>query len=471
MKTKQLLGILLLALVGLNTTAQTTFQKIYNWAGVVAEDAKSVQQTTDGGYMITGFIYPPSGGDAQLYFIKTDMFGDTAWFKHYDGIGSGTGGNSVQQTSDGGYIATGIYQGGGVYLVKTNNSGDSLWTKKFAVGAIGTAGNSVQQTNDGGYIIAGTLSTGADDNIYLLKTNSIGDTLWTKTFSGNGVDFGYSVQQTTDGGYIIAGETWSFGAGSIDAYLIKTNSNGDTLWTKTFGTANGDGAREVRQTTDGGYIICGLSNGDIKLIKTNASGNLVWQQNFGGINLDIGNSVKQTNDGGYIITGYIQRFDTGIGIWINEAHLIKTNSVGTQLWDRNYGTVGTEGFSVQQTTDGGYIATGASSRIFLLKTDSLGNVAPTGISTNFIQGNEILIFPNPSNGVFELKSEMENEKSEIKIYNALGEIIYQSEIKNDKTEIDLSSQPKGIYFYQITSPFPSGVGRGEAISSGKIIVQ
>jgi hypothetical protein len=207
------------------------------------------------------------------------------WTKTFGGINDDRG-NSVQQTTDGGYIVTGYTGSFGagstdVYLIKTDVTGDTTWTKTFG-GTSGEQGNSVQQSADGGYIIAGTTNSFGVDSIdvYLIRTDATGNSIWTKTFGGTGKEIVYSVRQTTDGGYIIGGITTSFGAGSFDVYLVKTDATGDTSWTRTFGGTSYDGGYSVQQTTDGGYIIGASSvsfgiggSYDVYLIKTDANGN------------------------------------------------------------------------------------------------------------------------------------------------------------------------------------------------------
>jgi hypothetical protein len=381
-------GCLLLSAVSLSSIAlaQTGWQRTYG-EPYYPEWGSSVQQTADGGYVIAGVFYPFGTGDADVWLIKTDAQGDTLWTRTFGGD-SGDAGYSVRQTTDGGYIVAGSTWSFGaghydIYLVKTNATGDTLWTRTYG-GVETELGHSVQQTTDGGYIIAGGASSfGAGrSDFYLVKTNARGDTLWTRTYGGPEHEEGYSVQQTSDGGYIVAGHTTSFGAGQDDVYLVKTNASGDTLWTRTCGGPEDDEGRSVQQTTDGGYIIAGTTQtpdaeDDVYLVRTDADGNTLWTRTYGGADYDEGSSVEQTTDGGYIVAGNTDSYDAGRG------YLVKTNAQGDTLLTRIYGGAA---HSVRQTTDGGYIIMGSYlGDVCLIKTNAdpdVGRVAilsPPGI--------------------------------------------------------------------------------------------
>jgi len=327
----------------------------------------SVQQTIDGGYIITGSTESYGNGGSDVYLIKTNANGDSLWTKTFGGAG-GDYGSSLQVTSDGGYIITGRteYANGDkdVYLIKTDANGDSLWTKTYG-GTSVDFGLFVKQTTDGGFIIAGateSFGNGGRD-AFLIKTDSIGIEQWAQSFGGTAFDVGNCVQQTTDGGYIKIGGTNSFGNGNRDAYLIKTDGNGVEQWNQTFGGVDFDLGSNVKQTTDGGYIITGRTvsfgagNKDVYLVKTDASGVEQWYQTFGGSAFDLGTCVDQTTDGGYIICGGTDSYGAGA----RDVFLIKTDGNGVEQWNETFGGSSFEiANSVQLTSDGSYIIIGGT---------------------------------------------------------------------------------------------------------------
>ena len=312
------------------------------YGGSEIDQACCVQQTMDEGYIIAGETRSFGLGSIDVWLIKTDLFGDTLWTRTFGG-GSGDGARFVRQTLDGGYIIaawTNSFSAGylDIWLIKTDSKGDTLWTKTFGGTGIDDA-SSVQQTLDEGYIIAGgteSFSSSSFD-VWLIKTNSFGDTLWTKTYGGVAGEGAAAVQQTSDDGYILAGVTTSFGSGLADVWLIKTNSFGDTVWTKSYGGSNDDGAWSVQQTLDGGYIIAGATSSfsagydDVWLIKTNSFGDTLWTRTYGGIGGDRASCVEQTLDDGYILVGVTSSFGSGLSdIW-----LIKTDGMGNTVTSMN----------------------------------------------------------------------------------------------------------------------------------------
>jgi len=317
----------------------TIWTKTYG--GTNGDFGYSVQQSSDSGYIFAGGTWSYGVGSADIWLVKTNTLGDTVWTKTIGGSGYEDS-RSVQQTNDGGYIVAGwtLSYGAGltdIWLIKTNADGDTAWTRIYG-GSNYEFAWSVQQTTDSGYIIAGqTSSYGAGvSDVWLIKTNATGGILWSKTFGGGNDEIGFSVQQTTDGGYIVVGETWSYGVGG-DVWMIKTNTLGDTVWTKTHGGNAWDRGYSVQQTTDGGYIIAGHTQSygavsqDVLLIKTDSNGNQVWTKTIGRDSADVAYEVRQTTDGGYIIGGYTKSFGAGReDFWLikmkPEGKILETNT-------------------------------------------------------------------------------------------------------------------------------------------------
>jgi hypothetical protein len=359
-----------------------------------------VEQTKEGGYIILG------SASHNIWLIKTDRTGHEQWNRTFQG-NEPVIGHTVHQTKDGGYILIGgtvtIHgQYNNSLLIKTDDEGNEQWSKIFG-GPQRDLFLSGQQTNDSGYILVGdTDSFGSKDvsRIWLLKTDETGNKQWNKTY-GNGS--GNSIQQTTDAGYIIAGTTHGNMTRS-DMFLLKTDFYGNEAWKKTYGSPYSDLGHSAQQTSDGGFIIFGISYqgemGNVPavslLIKTDSQGNEVWNKTFRkGENDDIqGYTVRQTKDQGYIMTGTLASFS--IPGWYN-LWLLRTDTNGNIVWERTFDSgdeYGDRGKVVQQTADGGYIVAGDSAEeaIWLIKiaaespvknTFILGRISASTISENY----------------------------------------------------------------------------------------
>jgi uncharacterized delta-60 repeat protein len=429
-----------------------------------------VQQTTDGGFVVAGRTYSFGAWSGDIYLVKADSQGDTLWSRTYGGS-SGDWAYSVQETTDGGYIVAGYATSTGAngedfYFVKTNNHGDTLWTRSYGGGNNDEA-YSVQQTADEGYISAGwTYSFGAgDSDFYLVKLNSQGNILWTRTYGGYSADNARSVQQTSDEGYILAGNTWSFGAGNDDFYLVKTNSQGDTLWTRTYGGSSWDHATSVRQTFDGGYIIAGSTQSfgagydDFYLVKTDDQGDTLWTRSYGGDLFDYAYSVQQTADGGYVVAGYSCSF----GTFDYDFYLVKTNSQGDTLWTRRYGgSDDDDAFCVQQTTDGGYVIGGHTyasnegiNKFYVVKTGPESQGSEQIEMSTPEQYAVYPNFPNPFNASTQIVYELpKTGRVSLSVFNLLGE-----EVTNlvagvqaggrHSVVFDGSGLASGVYLYRL----------------------
>jgi hypothetical protein len=292
----------------------------------------------------------------------------------------------AKQTKEGGYIVAGTARSN-AFLMKADSNGEIEWNRTFG-GPETDEAYAVQQTFDGGFIIlGGTVSYGAGGiDAWLIKTDPEGNEEWNKTFGGRSADYGHSIQQTKDGGYVVAGTMTLQGN---RCQLLKTDSKGNEEWNKTFGKSKDERiyAKSVQQTKDGGYIIVGTKylvdewDDDVWLIKTDSKGNEEWNKTFGKSKSEEGRSVQQTSDGGYIIVA-----DTH-GSWMEDVDmwLIKTDSKGREKWSKMFGSPDCldRGYSVQQTKEGGYVIVGVTdsysaggwSDVWLIKTDSRGNEA------------------------------------------------------------------------------------------------
>jgi hypothetical protein len=383
----------------------------------------SLQQTTDGGYILGGYSGSGIGGDktqdnwdqgpyltADYWVVKTDDNGVKQWDKRFGGTDEDVL-NSLQQTTDGGYILGG-YSASGIggdktegtrgyyfpdyWVVKIDANGIKQWDKRFG-GYNGQALYSLQQTSDGGYILGGNSSSGVggdktEDNrgytdYWIVKIDANGIKKWDKRFGGSDYDYLYALQQTSDGGYILGGYSYSGiggdktedSRGSTDYWIVKTDSNGVKQWDKRFGGRNYDYLYALRQTSDGGYIVGGWTRSKISgdktddsrgwqdywIVKIDANGIKQWDKDFGGSNDDRLFSLQQTMDSGYILGGSsrsnISGDKTEDSRGVEDYWIVKIDAGGIKQWDKRLGGSDFDYLKcLRQTADGGYIMGGYS---------------------------------------------------------------------------------------------------------------
>ncbi len=488
--------------------SQTLFQKSYSHLGF--EAGTCVIKTTDGGYLEAGTTGTGTFGPDKFYIVKTDYAGGVLWSKTYSGDVSEYLA-CVIQTTDGGYMLVGTTFSfnsspyGDILVIKINATGLISWQKHYGYTGY-DYGESVQQTADGGYIIGGlTSSFGAGYyDYFIMKIDSVGYGAWGTTIGGTGNDYAFAVLQTSDGGYMIAGQENSYSVTQFNPYnimLCKLNAAGNVLWSKAYGGGLAAGnyvCNSLRSTTDGGFILCGWTDGagaglqDVFMMKTDSAGILQWSKTYGGTNSDFGYDVQQTANGGYAIVGSTKSFGAGN----DDAYLITTDATGNMVWSVCYGDTAIDrANSLEQTADGGFIiagetsATGSSnSNFYLIKCDASGTtgcyendvltivtspvtdegtifpivtsnavwltsnaavgsgcIATTLCSTVGIQDtdhgeNIISVYPNPANEQLTFSIPLDG----LEVFNVFGEVIIShSGITQNISVRDLTD---GIYF-------------------------
>jgi hypothetical protein len=396
------------------------------WSNTFGHDYQNfglwVEQTNDNGFIITGYRWGLGHGGEDIVLLKTNEFGDQQWIKiigefHYDQ------GFCVKQLPDSGFIIAGYTMSfeikGDVYIVRTNKNGDKLWAKNYGIGKI-EYGFEVLPVEDNNFVIIGTrggfynmMHTNYlchDADLLLIKINTEGDTLWTKTHGGSSHDWGWSIKPAPGEGYYCFGSTQSYGAGSFDAYLLKVDNTGNEIWHKTYGGPEYDYGNSMDIASDGSLYLLGSTksygqnnSSDIYLIKTNPSGDSLWTRTFGGPSQDYGYCVKAIPDGGCAVLGEIRHDD--------------------------------------------------NSDLYLVRVDSSGNSTLFGnISDIKNKKTEVLIYPNPCKNYIALivKSHSVSEGFNLRIYSSEGHLLLSKDnIKTSKYEMKTDTLPAGIYYYQV----------------------
>lgn len=399
---KKLRTLVALLLLSVMATAQITFQRTYG--GLTADEGFFATPTSDGGFILAGNTASYGAGQEDAWLLKTDASGNVLWTKAYGGSAHESI-SYVTQLADHSYVFCGETFSYGVgngdaFLAKSDSTGNLLWFKTYGKSSYDIA-YSLQPTPDGGFIVCGLVeeSTAFDYDAFLVKTDANGDTAWTRIIGGPGVDHAVSVINTSDGGYMFSGKVLSYGAGYCDYYLVKTNALGDTLWTNIVGGAGWDEGMSVKEVPGGGYIVCGGGNSfgsldyDYQLLRLDASGAVQWMKTYGGQKVESSYCLALMHDGGYAFTGYTETYGPGhsqrnaynippqtLGTDSANMLVVRTDASGDTLWSMTYGGAKKEeSFFITELADHGLLVAGYSSsfgpdsdKVFLVRTDSMG---------------------------------------------------------------------------------------------------
>lgn len=492
---KKLLTITLLIYNCSFLEAQPTIQWQKTFGGTNTDEAKSIQQTTDGGYIVLGNTYSididvtGNHGLCDTWVVKMNGSGVPQWQKTFGGSGSDLS-SAIQQTSDGGYIftgwsnsidgdLTGNYGFEDVWVVKLDSIGNIQWQQSYG-GSGSDQSYDIQQTIDGGFILAGISSSNDNDvssnfgcfDYWILKLDDSGIIEWEKSFGGSGCEYVSSIQETTDGGYIVAGWTGSndgdvtVNYGEYDYWIVKLDSSGIMQWQNSYGALHDDQAYSIQQTIDGGYAVAGASfltvdddEGNYWVLKLDNLGILQWQKTFGGTADDGAYSIQQTADGGYILAGGSNSNDgdvTGnhgaLDYWI-----VKMNSSGDLEWEKSFGGTADETpTSIQQTTDGGFIVAGwsVSNDFDLTGSYGLGDywvVKLNNPSTGTEELNNVIFYsyPNPAHDHLVIIVSKKLIGNSYLIYDNTGKLVLSGKITSENTTVELGDLSGGIYFFSV----------------------
>lgn len=369
------------------------FARTYGGAG--DEVTRALLQTVDGGYVLAGETESFGAGNRDVLAIRLDATGNIVWQRVLGGAGEDIA-YKVVQTTDGGFVLAGSTESFGAggrdaWIVKLDAGGTLLWNR--TLGAATTEElQGLTATADGGVIACGSAQTGGVWDGLLVKFSAAGTVTWQRRYATSGNDSFYAVTPTSDGGYAVTGGIQVAGSG-YDIWVVKTDGTGAITWQRRFGGSGDEIGMDLRQTTDGGYIVAGMTDSfgylavDGWLLKLDGAGNLGWQRAYGDaapVSADAFFSVLQTPDGGYLLGGY-----TGLNAPSYDAWLLRLDTGGAITWQRAYGAGGTNtglGLGAILTADGGYALTGSTTGYgagfedaWLIKCDSGGNLGGCGL--------------------------------------------------------------------------------------------
>lgn len=458
--------------------AQTDTAYIYTFGGQNMDQCRSVIYTLDKGLLLTGTTASFGKGTSDIYLVKLDSMRQLAWSKT---IGSPNveRGFSALQLADSNYLIAGFTNSSpagdyDAYLVKINNQGDTLWTRRYG-GADWDFAYSLCALADGGFAFTGeTFSDGnSTPDLFLTRIDSSGETLWTKTWGGNGVDIGHQIIAPSDTSIAIIGQTGSFGNGSDDVWLLCLNLNGDTLWTKTYGDTASNIGYGLTYTSDHRFVLTGggypVQNGfgqkDAFMTTTDSLGNIIWSGNIGSGGNDEGRAVTELDNGNYVLSGISNSDGSGgYGMYYIYMHHDSWFLTGATFG----GNLQEEGYSISYR-DHLHLAMAGSTTSFgqgledmyLVELDTLlanfqiqnsfvNDPLSIGPLYNYIEGNGSL-YPNPFREEARLHFNRTNGSTHaiLSIFNTLGECVRQEEMIGSELVLQRKNLVPGLYFFSI----------------------
>jgi len=488
---KKLLSILIFLSIGFTSYAQIAFNKVYDFNNNY-DGAAEIIETSDGNYL---FVGASNFSPYRNLIVKLNQQGDTIWSKKYDLSIGGDNAVGVVELVSGDYVLCGTLHDtatatANAYLMKINAQGDSLWMKQYG-GLDNEWSQSVTKSHDGGFIVAGRIidiNPPNYTNAWVFKTDSLGNMLWQKQFDPHGLnDLFEKVIITPDSGIVCAGETL-LSATNSENFVIKLTQQGDTIWTKQFGGAEGDITFDINLTANNGFVGCGASVINSKqrasVYRLDSLGDLIWSKDFAPLPSQYLNysfsAIHELSNGNFMAAG--ADYDLALTVpgfsHTTRVRLFEMNSVGDSLWSQQYSHYGGNSddylFDMKPTADGGYIMCGyiinnslpQLNDVLVIKVDSNGcddiPSCTVGVEDVTILENDILVYPNPNNGRFTI--DVDNVKDAIfQLFTITGKEVLSKKINKSLTQLDVSDYPKGIYFYQLLNE--------NQRFSGKIIIQ
>jgi hypothetical protein len=371
----------------LSANAQLTFQ-LTAGGTVDGHYSRVAIQTQDGGYLIGGQTQLLDPGRNDMCLVKLDANGDTMWTKIYGDMLTWEEPNKIIELADSSLMICGTYYTNAstaqeIFLMHTDAAGAMLWCKSYGGNSDDYAPDFIQ-TSDGGFLLTGQTSSYVMQvmDLYMIKTNSTGDTLWTSTIGGGNIEYGCLVAEMPGGGYLVAGQIKNGFTSPTDLLLVRLNTQGQVQWSSSFGISYATNPAGLVVFPDGSCVIGGSGNNpannstDYFLTKRDSLGEAVWSYYYGGAGIHDCFSMERCSDGGYALCGVTDN-NTNTN-W--DGMLMKTDSTGQLLWEHKYGGGMYDYFDgLSQTADNGFILSGAKTgsnglrALYIVKTDAAGN--------------------------------------------------------------------------------------------------